>query len=104
MVCDSMGNWFGKKKSQKRLVHPEILPLGQDYIDGVRLKVLMTRRQLKELIAKVDMSKGNLELSSSILEECSQGRLGANVFASAGKGHLVLNYERKWGLSPIQEE
>ncbi|KAJ7951375.1 NAD(P)H-hydrate epimerase [Quillaja saponaria] len=90
-----MGNWFAKRKTQMGLVHPAIL--GQDHVlDGVRVKVLMTKRQLKDLMAKVDTSRGSTsELGSLILQECMEGRLQASVLACDNKDHLPLKYARK---------
>ena len=92
-----MGNaWFGKKRSSKGLVHP----VGQ----GVTIKVRMTRGQLKDLIEKVDMSKGDSELGRLIAQECSKGRLHARFVVPDGGSERANNkYARGFGLRPIQE-
>lgn len=95
-----MGNaWFGKKRSTKAVVHP--------VVQGVTIKVRMTRAQLHDLSKKVDMiSNGNSELLGRlIVQECSKGRFHARVVAATdGDGSQRPNmYPRGWGLNPIQE-
>ncbi|KAK9910094.1 hypothetical protein M0R45_034069 [Rubus argutus] len=102
-----MGNWVGKDKG---VVHPIDEYEGQDRTQSpnslMRIKVRMTKRQLKEMMAQVDKSKlGHRireELGCLILQECLQGRLSAWVVAESD--HEVSKYERGWMLSTISEE
>ncbi|KAL3725894.1 hypothetical protein ACJRO7_030864 [Eucalyptus globulus] len=82
-----MGNWLGKKAQ----VHPRAQPS-----PGVRVKVGMTRTQLRELMSQVDPSRGDAELSPLILLECLEGRLPAPVIIPGG--------ECKQQLCTISEE
>ncbi|KAE9593591.1 hypothetical protein Lalb_Chr18g0044691 [Lupinus albus] len=54
--------------------------------EGVRIKVRMSKGQFNDLIEKVDMSKGNLELGCLIIQECLKGRLHANVVVVSNVG------------------
>ncbi|XP_061992973.1 uncharacterized protein LOC133710850 [Rosa rugosa] len=82
-----MGNWVGKE----RAVHPD--PVDEDEgLHGVgskslmRIKVRMTKRELKELMAQVDMTNGgdnSEKLGGLILKEFLEGRLCARVVAVA---------------------
>ena len=65
-------------------VHPldqdGMRPLRSNYL---RFRVRMSKRQLMELMAQVDLSQGNEEeLGRLILKECLEGRLNARVFAA----------------------
>ncbi|KAG5044524.1 hypothetical protein AAZX31_03G239700 [Glycine max] len=102
-----MGNaWFGKKRSTKAVVHPEV-------VRGVTtIKVRMTKAQLMDLTQKVDMTNnyGNSELGRLIVQECSKGRFHARVVvvaaAAASAGHdsqRAHMFSRERGLTPIQE-
>lgn len=69
-----MGNSFGRKKG----VHPV------DQADGkrvpssyLRIRVRMSKRQLKEMMDQVDLSQGNSDLGGLIMKECLEGRLNA---------------------------
>lgn len=84
-----MGNWLGKKAQ----VHPRAQPSR-----GVRVKVRMTRTQLRELTSRADRSEGSTELGLLILRECFEGRLPAPVIVPGDGGKL----ERQ--LSTIIEE
>ncbi|KAJ7963426.1 hypothetical protein O6P43_018527 [Quillaja saponaria] len=65
-------NLFGSKKVN---VHDD--PDGDRATSStsstLRYKMKMSSRQLKELMAKVDMSKGNSELCRLIIKECWEG-------------------------------
>lgn len=67
----------------------------------LRIKVVMTARQLEELAAKADSSKGNSELGRMILQQCLDGRLRGRVVGDQG---LVSKYANTWTLNPIKEE
>ncbi|KAF8015502.1 hypothetical protein BT93_H1119 [Corymbia citriodora subsp. variegata] len=60
-----MGNWLGKKAQ----VHPR----AQQPSPGIRVKVTMTRTQLRELMSQVDPGRGGAELGPLILRECLEG-------------------------------
>ncbi|XP_050235673.1 uncharacterized protein LOC126685763 [Mercurialis annua] len=51
---------------------------------NVRIKVKITKKQLMELMARVDLSNGGAELGRVILQECLDGKLTARV---VGGGH-----------------
>ncbi|KAI6695323.1 hypothetical protein NL676_023033 [Syzygium grande] len=87
-----MGNWLGKKAR----VHPgaQLSP------GGVRVKVRMTRAQLREMMSRVDLSEGGADLGPLILRECLEGRLPAPVIVPGGSGGG--EHEKK--LSTIVEE
>lgn len=107
MIYRKMGNWIGKDKG---VVHPIDENEGEDRTPSpnslMRVKVRMTKRQLKEMMAQVDKSKlghrNPEELGCVILQECLQGRLSARVVAESD--HEVSKYERGWMLSTISEE
>ncbi|XP_061999429.1 uncharacterized protein LOC133716788 [Rosa rugosa] len=105
-----MGNFAGKDKG---VVHPVDENEGEDRTPSpnslMRIKVRMTKRQLKELMAQVETNKlshGNSEeLGSAILLECLEGRLSARVVAAAAeRDQKVSKYERGWMLSTVSEE
>lgn len=105
-----MGNFAGKDKG---VVHP-VDENGADRTPSpnrlLRVKVRMTKRQLKELMAQVDKNKlghrNSEELGSVILQECLKGRLSARVVAAASESdhNKGSKYERAWVLSTISEE
>ena len=71
-----MGNFFGRKKG----VHPV------DQADGIRvpssylrIRVRMSKRKLKEMMAQVDLTQGNSDLGGLIMQECLEGRLNARA-------------------------
>ncbi|KAJ7963427.1 hypothetical protein O6P43_018528 [Quillaja saponaria] len=65
-------NLFGSKKGK---VHddPDGDRATSSTNSALRYKVKMSSGQLKELMAKVDMSKGNSELCRLIIKECWEG-------------------------------
>lgn len=73
--------------------------------NSLKVKVRMTETQLKELMARVDMSKENSNqlLGRLILNDCLQGRFTARIIASAD-GHLGPTCARVCSLSTIFEE
>ncbi|KAL3725892.1 hypothetical protein ACJRO7_030862 [Eucalyptus globulus] len=85
-----MGNWLGKEVQAHPRAHPS---------PGVRVKVRMTRTQLKELMSQVDPTRGDAELGPLIMRECLEGRLPAPVIIPSSDGG-----ERKKQLSTIVEE
>ncbi|XWS46299.1 hypothetical protein CRYUN_Cryun14cG0053900 [Craigia yunnanensis] len=63
----------------------------------------MTRRQLEEMRAQADTSKGNSELGRLIVKECFEGRLSRVVIV--GQDHVLENSRsRRLSLSTIDEE
>ncbi|KAA8520797.1 hypothetical protein F0562_014931 [Nyssa sinensis] len=104
-----MGNWFGKK--QVVAVHPwnhdEVLKKPPSSCTStVRIKVRMTARELKELMAQVDRdwkSKGDSKelLGRSILQECFKGRWHVRVVPSPD---WVADYANGRYLGHITEE
>ncbi|KAK3416103.1 hypothetical protein EUGRSUZ_H01935 [Eucalyptus grandis] len=84
-----MGNWLGKKAQ----VQPRAQPRPH-----VRVKVRMTRTQLRKLMSRVDPSRGYGELGPLILRECLEGRLLAPVVLAGDRG------KREKQLSTITEE
>ncbi|KAL2345951.1 hypothetical protein Fmac_007236 [Flemingia macrophylla] len=91
--ANTMGNaWFGfgKKRNTKAVVNP--------VVQGVTIKVRMTRAQLQDLTEKVDISNANSEFGRLIVQECAKGRFRAHVVASGSESPNM--YSR---LSPIQE-
>ncbi|CAI8615794.1 unnamed protein product [Vicia faba] len=101
-----MGNaCFGKSTHNKGVVHPIAVHRDQ----GVTIKVRMTKRQLKGLIEKVDMSndmEDDTELGRLIVQECSKGKLRARVVTAAkGENDHSYKFSRgQQGLRPIQED
>ncbi|XVF22291.1 hypothetical protein REPUB_Repub12eG0160400 [Reevesia pubescens] len=109
-----MGNWFGRSnlilkpfendtgmmKSREENERRKSLDAPSS---PMRIKVRMTKRQLEELKAQADTSKGSSELGRLIVKECSEGRLSPPVIV--GQGH-VLEYSRsrRLSLSTIDEE
>ncbi|PON75513.1 hypothetical protein PanWU01x14_041380 [Parasponia andersonii] len=81
-----MGNWFGKDKG----VHPlddERQRTTTTSTRSVKIKVRMTARQFKELVAQVDMNKRsnyNSELGRLILKQCLDGKYNSPVVAAGG--------------------
>lgn len=67
--------------------------------NSLRIKVRMTTRRLKELMAQTDLSKGNSELGRMIMQECLESRLCAYVVPDQD-----LVSECAWTLSTIKEE
>ncbi|XP_021692432.2 uncharacterized protein LOC110673607 [Hevea brasiliensis] len=101
-----MGNCIGRKRAVQPLNHRQEeedvkIIHGSTSSNKLRIKVRMTTRQLKELAAQVDLSKGNSELGRMILQQCLDGRLRACVVGGQG---LVSNYANAWALSPIKED
>ena len=101
-----MGNvWFGKKKSSKAVVHPvashDRAGAAPEASTSVRIKVRMTRGQLRDYLAKMDVNEGTSELGSLIMKECLKGELHARVDANASEP--TFKYAKGWSLSPIQE-
>jgi hypothetical protein len=98
-----MGNaCFGKKMSNKGVVHPVVVHRIRD--QAVTIKVRMTKGQLKDLIGKVDTNNDNLELGHLIVQECSKGRLRARVVTAAVGDHdHTYKFSKGLSLRPIQE-
>lgn len=99
-----MGNWVGRYKG----VHPtedqaiRHRTSSSSSSNSLRIKVRMTAKQLKELMAEVDLTKpdSNSELGRLILRECLEGRSRARVVAAV-ENHE--QYARCWKLSTIHE-
>jgi hypothetical protein len=100
-----MGNWFAR-------IYQAVLSVDQDSEDvkssliapsssSLRIKVRMTTTQLKELMTQADLSEGNSELGSMILQECLDGRFRARVVVG-DEGLLSSEYARN--LYTIKEE
>ncbi|MCH79465.1 hypothetical protein A2U01_0000214 [Trifolium medium] len=87
-----MGNaCFGKKRSNKgSLLHP----------------LVVHRVRYQAVTIKVDTRDDNSELGHLIVQECSKGRLRAQVVATATDGDHDHSYELssgRQGLRPIPE-
>ncbi|XP_024197720.1 uncharacterized protein LOC112200945 [Rosa chinensis] len=104
-----MGNWVGKERG----VHPVDEDEGLHGVGSnslMRIKLRMTKRELKELMAQVDMTNGgdkSEELGGLILKECLEGRLCARVVAVAAdedSDPKVSKYVKGWILSTSSEE
>ena len=67
----------------------------------IRIKVKMSKRQLKEFMSQVDLSEGSSELGRMVLQECLDGRLTARVVGGQG---LALATENANSLATIKEE
>lgn len=91
-----MGNLFAKKKVVEQ-GNPEL-----EQPCKLRIKVKMTASQLKELMAKADISKDNSELCRLIMQECAEGRLTATT-VNSGQGP-VQDDAKKTKLDTISEE
>lgn len=98
-----MGNRFGKKQvvEQVNLEEEEVQELPPQPCK-FRVKVRMTASQLKELMAKADISKDNSELCRLIMQECAEGRLTATT-VNSGQGP-VQDDAKKTKLDTISEE
>ncbi|XWS35950.1 hypothetical protein CRYUN_Cryun20dG0040700 [Craigia yunnanensis] len=110
-----MGNWFGRSNLMVKSLENDI---GMKKIreeddkrrrsfdapgSTMRIKVRMTKRQLEELRAQADTSKGNSELGRLIVKECLEGRLSPRVIV--GQDHVLENSRsRRLSLSTIDEE
>uniref|UniRef100_A0A9I9DQX1 Uncharacterized protein n=1 Tax=Cucumis melo TaxID=3656 RepID=A0A9I9DQX1_CUCME len=71
-----MGNLVGKRK----LVHPiEGYEGLRSSSRPLRIKVVMTRKQLKKLMAMADDLTINHDLGTLIFQECCQGKLDTRV-------------------------
>ncbi|KAJ4728030.1 hypothetical protein OWV82_001034 [Melia azedarach] len=100
-----MGNFFGKKA-----VHPavnqecdELRRLINETSSSMRIKVRLSRNQLKELMAKADLSKGNSEFGRLILQEYVEGRSTGRVMAGQGGVVAADNHVWKKSLCTIPE-
>ena len=71
---------------------------------SLRIKVRMTRTQLKELMRQAGSSHGNSELGSMILQECLDGRFRARVVVGDDEGLVSSVSEYAKNLCPIKEE
>ncbi|ONI23590.1 hypothetical protein PRUPE_2G197000 [Prunus persica] len=99
-----MGNWVGRYKG----VHPtedqaRHRTSSSSSSNSLRIKVRMTAKQFKELMAEVDATKipnSNSELGRLILRECLEGRSCARVVAAA-ENHE--QHARGWKLSTIHD-
>ncbi|KAE8703628.1 UvrABC system protein C [Hibiscus syriacus] len=99
-----MGNWFGRSKLMVKLF--ETRKNSDSMSSPTRIKVRMTKTQLKELKAHAaDTSKGKSELGQLIIKECLEGRLSPRVVV-VGQSHCVLENSRLWcsSLRTITEE
>ena len=73
-----MGNWIGKR----RVIHPIEGHQGlRSCSRPLRIKVVMTRNQLKELMAMADLSLCD-DLATLILQECCRGKFDARLLTS----------------------
>lgn len=107
-----MGNWCGKNKP----VH--VHPLKQESVElatslnkkssnNLRIKVLISKNQLNDLMAKMDLSKDDdsdsaSELGRVILQECFEGNLTARVAPDNCK-QVATGYAMNRSLSTIYE-
>ncbi|KAH0980054.1 hypothetical protein GBA52_007231 [Prunus armeniaca] len=101
-----MGNWAGRYKG----VHPtedqarhRTSSSSSSSSNSLRIKVRMTAKKLKELMAEVDVTKSpnsNSELGRLILRECLEGRSRAR-FVAVVENHE--QYARGWKLSTIHD-
>ena len=100
-----MGNWLAR-------IYQAVLSVDQDSEDvksslitpsssSLRIKVRMTTTQLKELMTQADLSEGNSELGSMILQECLDGRFRARVVVG-DEGSVSSEYAKN--LYTIKEE
>ena len=71
---------------------------------SLRIKVRMTKTQLKELMRQADSSQGNSELGSLILQECLDGRFRARVVVGEDEGLVSSGSEYAKNLCTIKEE
>ncbi|KAM1406220.1 hypothetical protein ACFXTH_000908 [Malus domestica] len=100
-----MGNWIGRCNGLYS-ADDQGLTSHRTSSNCLRVKVRMTNRQLKELMAKVDMNnKGrNFEgLGLVILQECLEGRLVASVDINHDDHEVLKNGRGNWMLSTIYE-
>uniref|UniRef100_A0A2P2QPB3 Uncharacterized protein n=1 Tax=Rhizophora mucronata TaxID=61149 RepID=A0A2P2QPB3_RHIMU len=102
-----MGICFGKSQSVRPLSESEegvkSSLVGQfPSTCSQRIKVRMTASHLKELMVRVDMSKGNSELGRLILRDSLEGRLGARIVS--GEGLVIPQLPISTGLDTIKEE
>lgn len=87
-----MGNLFGRWRCKG--VHPIHIEEGRGFLRSskqsssssngssiMRVKVRMTKEQLKQLMSEVDLSKGSSELGQLIFNQCVKGRFDARVFS-----------------------
>lgn len=79
MIRKRMGNLFGTMA--QAVHHPWKIKPTTGGGSPMRIKVRMTRRELKELMGKVESSKGRSELGRLIMRELSTGRFQARVLA-----------------------
>lgn len=101
-----MGNWFGKDKGVQP-VDDEGLGKTTRSSSGVKIKVRMTTRQFKELVAQVDKSKPshNSELGRLILQQCLEGKFSSPVVNVDAGRNFRLSETKRSGcrLSTIYE-
>lgn len=70
-----MGNWMGKS----RAVHPIEGHEGLRSSRSLRIKVVMTRTQLKQLMAMAAQLRMSDDLGSFIFQQCCQAKLDARL-------------------------
>lgn len=107
-----MGNWCGKNKAVH--VHPlkqesaaPAMGLNKKSSNNLRIKVLISKNQLTELMAKMDLSKDDgsdsgSELGRLILQDCFEGKLTARVVAGNFQ-RVAIDCAMKRSLSTIYE-
>ncbi|TQD94816.1 hypothetical protein C1H46_019572 [Malus baccata] len=100
-----MGNWIGRGKGLPSAEDPG-LTSHRTSSNSLRVKVRMTTRQLKELMAQVDMNNSGRnfeELGLVILQECLEGRLVAAVDINHDDDQVLTYGRGNWMLSTICE-
>ena len=98
-----MGNWLGRDKGVHTL-DDEGQRKTTSTSGSVKIKVRMTARQFKELVAQVDISKhsNNSELGRLILQHSLNGEFSSQVVAAGGCQFSKTT--RGCRLSTISEE
>ncbi|OVA04714.1 hypothetical protein BVC80_1719g43 [Macleaya cordata] len=101
-----MGNCF----AMNQLVHPSDLHPSSSTVSNdsnrlpnttLRIKVRLTTRLFKELMAKADLSKGETDIGHLIVKELWKGNCDARVVSSGNSGE---DDAMKMSLETITEE